>query len=204
MIWAARSPGIYSRTLKSYISFYIHLELEILWPGRVTGNALQEVDGKPFPVVRVRSVAGILVPSIVMVDPIAFVDPAAKQTLLALTAPPVSLEKEEQHAPVVLQPVSSSVQIAPSAIVGKALQSADGKPFPAVRSVAWILVPSTAMVDPIAFVDPAAKQTLLALTAPPVSLEKVEQHAPVVLQPVSSSVQIAPSAIVPVTGAGAA
>ena len=151
--------------------------------------------------VRVRSVAGILVPSIVMVDPIAFVDPAAKQTLLALTAPPMSLEKLEQHAPVVLQPVSSSVQIAPSAIVGKALQSADGKPFPVVRvrSVTGILLPSIVMEDPIAFVDPAAKQTLLALvTVPLASWEKVEQQAPVVLQP-AESLQIAPSAIVPVT-----
>ena len=54
------------------------------------------------------------------------------------------------------------------------------------------------MTEPVAFVYPAAKHTLLVFFGvTPVVLEKVEQQAPTVKQ-LASSVQIAPSAIAPV------
>ena len=54
------------------------------------------------------------------------------------------------------------------------------------------------IVEPIAFVYPAAKQTLLVFVgATPVTFENVEQQAPTVEQ-LASSVQIAPSVIDPV------
>ena len=64
--------------------------------------------------------------------------------------------------------------------------------------MARILVGTNVIVDSVAFVEPAAKQTLLEFVdATPVTLEKDVQHALAVLQS-ASSLQIAPSSIVPV------
>ena len=79
-------------------------------------------------------------------DSVAFVAPAAKQTLLVFfDSAPVTFENVEQQAPTDLQS-AFIVHIAPSAIapvgvdygVESTLQSTEGNAFPAVRSPAGI------------------------------------------------------------------